>query len=130
MPLGLNAPVNSRFELALNFITARQLATGYTFEVWIKYGKSTNLTLVGNQTSQSIANGAQTMVSVKIPTIAGATVAGISIQGARASDNMTAIIPKIPKRKPAMSITRKISNGCELTLFEKIIGWDKLLSIT
>jgi len=95
MPLGLNAPVNSRFELALNFITANQLATGYTFECWIKYGKSTNLTLVGNQTSQSIANAAQTMVSVKIPTIAGATVAGIAIQGARASDNMSGIIPKI-----------------------------------
>ena len=95
MPLGLNAPVNSRFELALNFIGATQVPTGYTFELWIKYGKSTNLTLVGNQTSQSIANGAQTMVSVKIPTIAGATVAGIAIQGARASDNMSAIIPKI-----------------------------------
>ena len=95
MPLGLSAPVNSRFELALNFIKATQLATGYTFELWIKYGKSTNLTLVGNQTSQNIANNAQTMVSVKIPTIAGATVAGIAIQGARASDNMSGIIPKI-----------------------------------
>jgi hypothetical protein len=35
------------------------------------------------------------MVSVKIPSIKGATVAGVMIQGARASDNMTAIIPKV-----------------------------------
>lgn len=40
------------------------------------------------------------------------------------------IIPSIPKRKPAINITRKISNGCELTLFEKMMGCDKLLSIT
>ena len=44
---------------------------------------------------QTIADASQTMVSVKIPTISGATVAGIMIQGARASDNMTALIPKV-----------------------------------
>ncbi len=94
IPVGVNAPVNSRFELAMNFITALSTVTG-NFECWIKYGKSTNLTLVGNQTSQTIADAAQTMVSVKIPTIKGATVAGVMIQGSRNSDNMTAIIPKI-----------------------------------
>jgi hypothetical protein len=31
-------------------------------------------------------------------------------------------IPRIPKRKPAIKITKKISKGCELTLFENIIG--------
>jgi hypothetical protein len=94
IPVGVNAPVNSRFELALNYITALSTITG-NFEIWIKYGKSTNLTLLTNQTSQTIADGAQTMVSVKIPSIKGATVAGIMVQGARASDNMTAIIPKV-----------------------------------
>jgi len=94
IPIGVNAPVNSRFELAMNFIAALSTVTG-NFEVWIKYGKSTNLTLVGNQTSQTIADGAQTMVSVKIPTIKGATVAGVMIQGTQNLDNMTAIIPKI-----------------------------------
>jgi len=40
------------------------------------------------------------------------------------------IIPTIPNKNPTIKITRNISNGCELTLFEKIIGCDKLLSIT
>ena len=39
------------------------------------------------------------------------------------------IIPKMPKRKPAIKITRNISKGCELTLLEKIMGCDTLLSI-
>jgi hypothetical protein len=39
-----------------------------------------------------------------------------------------AIIPKIPK-EPTMKLSQSISNGCELTLLKKIIGWDKLLSI-
>jgi len=94
IPLGLNAPVNSRFELALNYITALSTVSG-NFELWIKYGKSTNLTLYGNQTSQTLADGAQTMVSVKIPTVKGATVAGIMVQGANAADNLQSVIPKI-----------------------------------
>jgi hypothetical protein len=40
------------------------------------------------------------------------------------------IIPVIPKRVPIISITRKISNGCEFTLLEKIIGEEMLLSIS
>jgi hypothetical protein len=95
VPLGLNAPVNSRFELALNYVAAAATPTSCNFEVWIKYGKSTNLTLIGNQTSQTIADASQTMVSVKIPTIQGATVAGVAIQGSRVNDNMTALIPKV-----------------------------------
>lgn len=94
IPVGVNAPVNSRFELAMNLLACAGTLTG-NFELWIKYGKATNLTLLTNQTSQTISDGAQTMVSVKIPSIKGATVAGIMIQGARASDNMTALIPKV-----------------------------------
>jgi len=95
IPLGVNAPVNSRFELALDYAIAAAAITTGNFQAWIKYGKSTNMTLIGNQTSMNVADGAQTMVSVKIPTIKGATVAGIAIQGARNSDNMTALIPKV-----------------------------------
>jgi hypothetical protein len=94
IPLGINAPVNSRFELALNYITALATITG-NFELWIKYGKSTNLTLYGNQTSQTIADNAQTMVSVKIPTVKGATVAGIMVQGNSNVDNLISVIPKV-----------------------------------
>lgn len=43
---------------------------------------------------------------------------------------MAMIIPNIPNRRPAIKITRNISRGCELTLFENIIGCDRLLSIT
>ena len=95
IPLGVNVPVNSRFELALDYAVAAAAITTGNFATWIKYGKSTNMTVIGNQTSQTIADAAQTMVSVKIPTLKGATVAGIAIQGSRNSDNMTAVIPKV-----------------------------------
>ena len=42
---------------------------------------------------------------------------------------MAIIIPVIPKSVPMIKITRKISNGCESTLFEKINGDETLLSI-
>ena len=40
------------------------------------------------------------------------------------------IIPKIPDKNPAIRITRNISNGCELTLLEKMMGDEMLLSRT
>jgi hypothetical protein len=95
IPCGMNMPNNSRFELALNYLTSAAAITNPTFEIWCKYGKSTNQTVITNQTSQNLADGAQTMVSVKIPNIKGATVAGIAIQGATAADNLTSCIPKI-----------------------------------
>ena len=39
------------------------------------------------------------------------------------------IIPKIPDRNPVIKITRNISKGCELTLLEKMMGCDRLLSM-
>jgi hypothetical protein len=95
VPLGINAPVNSRFELTLDYVAAAATPTSCNFELWIKYGKSTNMTIIGNQTSMNIADNAQTMVSVKIPTIKGATVAGIVVQGSAVADNMVSVIPKI-----------------------------------
>tara|TARA_B100000424_G_C22923812_1_gene491464 strand:+ start:403 stop:1401 length:999 start_codon:yes stop_codon:yes gene_type:complete len=95
IPCGMNMGNNSRFELALNYIQSAAAITNATFEIWCKYGKSTNQTIITNQTSQQLADGAQTMVSVKIPNIKGATVAGIAIQGATAKDNLVSAIPKI-----------------------------------
>ena len=95
IPCGMNMPNNSRFELALNYIQSAAAITNPVFEIWCKYGKSTNQTVITNQTSQQLADGAQTMVSVKIPNIKGATVAGIAIQGATAKDNLISAIPKI-----------------------------------
>jgi hypothetical protein len=40
------------------------------------------------------------------------------------------IIPMIPNKVPAIKIIKKISSGCDLTLFEKIIGEEILLSIS
>lgn len=95
IPCGINVPQNSRFELDLSTLASANAITALgRFEVWVKYGKSTNATIVGNQTSFPLAVGAQTMVSVKIPTFKGATVAGIAIQGQNVADNLTQIIVK------------------------------------
>jgi len=94
IPCGINVPANSRFELQLDYsVSAVPLTTG-NFEVWCKYGKSTNMTIVGNMTSQNLAVNTQTMITVKIPSIKGATVSGIAIQGATATDNLNSIIVK------------------------------------
>ena len=94
IPCGINVPQNSRFELDISYITAANVLANPKFEIWVKYGSSTNATIVGNQTSFPLAIGAQTMVSVKIPTFKGATVAGIAIQGATANDFLSQIIVK------------------------------------
>ena len=94
IPCGINLPTNSRFELNIQYAIAAVAITTPKFEVWFKYGKSTNATIIGNMTSQSIAFDTQTMVSVKIPTYKGATVAGIAIQCPTAEDNLTEVIVK------------------------------------
>ena len=94
IPCGINVPNNSRFELQLNYAVAAAALTSGNFEVWIKYGKSTNMTVVGNMTSQNVAANTQTLITVKIPTIKGATVAGIAVQGESANDNLSSLIVK------------------------------------
>lgn len=94
IPCGINVPSNSRFELQLDYSTSAVALTSGNFEIWCKYGKSTNMTIVGNMTSQTIAQNTQTMITVKIPSIKGATVAGIAIQGASNADNLTNLIVK------------------------------------
>lgn len=94
IPCGINVPANSRFELALDYaVSAAPLLTG-NFEIWCKYGKSTNITVVGNMTSQNLAANTQTLMTVKIPSIKGATVAGIMVQGESANDNLSSVIVK------------------------------------
>lgn len=94
IPCGINVPSNSRFELQLDYAVAAAALTTGNFEVWCKYGKSTNITYIGNMTSQNIAANTQTLITVKIPTIKSATVAGIMVQGESAADNLANIIVK------------------------------------
>lgn len=94
IPCGINVPSNSRFELQLDYVASAAALTSGNFEIWCKYGKSTNMTIVGNMTSQNLAQDTQTMITVKIPSIKGATVAGIAIQGATAEDNLSQLIVK------------------------------------
>lgn len=94
IPCGINVPNNSRFELQLNYAVAAAALTTGAFEVWVKYGRSTNITVIGNMTSQNIAANTQTLITVKIPTIKGATVSGIAVQGESAADNLSSLIVK------------------------------------
>ena len=94
IPCGINVPSNSRFELQLDYVASAVALTSGNFEVWCKYGKSTNITYIGNMTSQNLAQNTQTLITVKIPTIKGATVAGIAIQGATPEDNLGTLIVK------------------------------------
>lgn len=94
IPCGINVPANSRFELQLDYAVAAAALTSGNFEVWCKYGKSTNITVVGNMTSQNLAANTQTLMTVKIPSIKGATVAGIALQGETAADNLNNLIVK------------------------------------
>ena len=49
IPCGMNMPNNSRFELALNMVQSAYDMSGGNFEIWIKYGKSTNQTIITNR---------------------------------------------------------------------------------
>ena len=69
IPCGINVPANSRFELALDLIASEVAMTSGNFEIWVKYGKSTNITILGNMTSQNLAANTQTLMTVKIPSI-------------------------------------------------------------
>jgi len=100
IPCGIQVGQNSRFEMALAFAGTSAgnsfLGTvGCNLSIWAKYGESSSATVVGNMTSQTIANNAQTLVSVQIPTFANSKVAGIAIQGTvNGGDSMSALIVK------------------------------------
>jgi hypothetical protein len=95
LPVGINVPNNSRFELHVGWGVAAVVAVSPSFEVWCKYsGAVKNTTIIGNMTSELPAASTQTMVSVKIPNYKGATVAGICIQGTAAANNLTSVIVK------------------------------------
>ena len=98
VPCGIQVGQNSRFEMALSFAAAANtfLGTiGCNLSIWAKYGTSSSATVVGNMTSQTIADQAQTLVSVQIPTFANSKVAGIAVQGTVLGvDTMTQLIVK------------------------------------
>ena len=97
IPCGIQVGQNSRFELALSFAAAASTflgTAGCNLSIWAKYGKSSNATVVGNMTSQTIAANAQTLVSVQIPTYANSKVAGVVIQGSNNADTLTSAIIK------------------------------------
>lgn len=92
IPCGINLGANSRMELNIQFAQSLVAATASTFAVWAKYGDSSSKTIIGNQTSEAVAANSQTMVSVKIPNYAGATVTGVAIQGPTAADNLSNVV--------------------------------------
>lgn len=94
IPCGINLPTNSRFELSIAYIKALQDITNAKFEVWFKYGKSANATILGNATSQTLSTGSQVMMTVKIPSFKGATVSGIILQSPTNVDTLTEVIVK------------------------------------
>ena len=100
IPCGIQVGQNSRFEMALAFAATSAgntfLATpGCNLSIWAKYGESSSATVVGNMTSQTIASGAQTLVSVQIPTFANSKVAGIAMQGTvNGADSLSQLIVK------------------------------------
>lgn len=93
-PCGINLPMNSRFELSISYITALQAITDAKFEVWFKYGKSTNATILGNATSQTMSANSQVMMTVKIPSFKNATVSGIILQNPDNTETLTEVIVK------------------------------------
>tara|TARA_R110000824_G_scaffold19702_1_gene75747 strand:- start:1610 stop:2578 length:969 start_codon:yes stop_codon:yes gene_type:complete len=106
IPCGISVPQNSRFELHVGYIASEvDIASNGRFQVWLKYGKSLNATILGNMTSESIAAATQTMVSVKIPTYQNAVVSGIIAQCPTAADDLDTVIVK-PLGDFAMSATQ------------------------
>lgn len=94
IPCGINLPTNSRFELSISYIKALQDITDAKFEVWFKYGKASNATILGNATSQTLSANSQVMMTVKIPSFKGATVSGIILQSPTNVDTLTEVIVK------------------------------------
>ena len=94
LPAGLRLPGNSRFECHIEYVQSAGTWSNVKFELWSKYGQSSNATIVGNQTSATMVSGAQVQVTVKIPTYKGATVTGIQIQSTTAGDDLSEVIAK------------------------------------
>jgi len=94
IPAGIRLGGNSRLECHIEYVTSAGAWSNTKFEIWHKYGKSSNATIVGNQTSQNMVADAQVQVTVKIPTYKGSTVSGIQIQSTTAGDDLKEVIAK------------------------------------
>ena len=96
LPLGLNLPVNSRFELSITYIAGLTDLTTPRFSLWHKYSNAAaNTTIIGNATSQPMSANSQVMMTVAIPNFgASATVSGVILQGTGNVDTLTGCIVK------------------------------------
>lgn len=93
IPCGISLGTNSRFEVDLSYYAlGGGLTFTGTFELWVKYGTSSNATIVGNATSFQIPEASQTMMTVAIPSFKGAKVSGIALQGTAIADNISQVI--------------------------------------
>lgn len=93
IPCGISLPTNSRFEVDISFYAlAGGLSFTGTFELWCKFGASSNATIIGNATSFQIPEASQTMMTVAIPAFKGAKVSGIALQGTAIADNLSQVI--------------------------------------
>lgn len=93
IPCGISLGNNSRFEVDLSYYAlAGGLTFTGTFELWVKYGQSSNASIVGNATSFQVPEASQTMMTVAIPSFKGAKVSGIALQGTAIADNISEVI--------------------------------------
>ncbi len=97
IPCGINLPANSRFEVDLTYfaLAAGNALTGANFELWAKYGSSSNATIVGNATSFPIPAASQTLMTVAIPSYKGAKVSGIALQSPTSNDNLATCVVQV-----------------------------------
>ena len=96
IPLGLQLPVNSRFELSITYTASLTALTVPRFSLWHKYSNAAaNTTIIGNATSQPMTKDSQVMMTVAIPNFGdSARVDGIVLQGTGNADTLTGCIVK------------------------------------
>ena len=95
IPAGVRVPANSRMELAVDWGVSAVAPVGPKFSVWARYNDQTsNATIIGNATTDTLGAASQTQINVKIPVMNGATVTGIIIQGPANTDTLTGLIIK------------------------------------
>jgi len=93
-PCGINLPNNSRVEVSITYTAAAAALTSGTFELWAEYGSASAISVFGGSTTETLAAGSQTMVTVKIPSYPNARVAGVAVLAPTDGARTTTVIPK------------------------------------
>jgi hypothetical protein len=93
-PCGINLPQNSRVECSISFSAAASALTSGSFELWAEYGNASAISVYGGSTTETLAAGSQTMVTVKIPSYPNAKVAGVAVLAPTDGARVTSVIPK------------------------------------